>query len=159
MKISNSLKLVACIIISESAGIIGSLFTTPSIDGWYEGIIKPSFNPPNWVFGPVWTTLFALMGCSLYLVWKKGFERKDVRIAVGIFAVQLILNTLWSIIFFGIHNIALALIEIVILWLAIFATIISFAKISRLAAWLLVPYIAWVSFAMYLNYTLWILNQ
>ncbi len=169
MKINNTFKLIIAIVVSELAGIIGSVFTTPSITGWYAGIVKPALNPPAWVFGPVWTTLFALMGIAAFLVWKKGLDRRDVnphtkdfgvgvKIALGIFIGQLVLNTLWSIIFFGLHSPGGALIEIVFLWLAILATIIAFAKISKPAAWLLVPYILWVSFAMYLNYSIWALN-
>ncbi len=134
------------------------MFTAPFIAGWYAGLVKPAMNPPAWVFGPVWTMLFLLMGISAYLVWKKGLDRKDVKIALAIFLGQLVLNTLWSIIFFGLHSLGGALIEIVVLWLAILATIIVFAKIFRPAAWLLAPYIFWVSFAMYLNYSIWILN-
>ncbi len=158
MKIPNFLKLIISIVVSELAGIIGSVFTTPSIAGWYAGIIKPSFNPPAWIFGPVWTTLFLLMGIAAFLIWKKGLDRKDARIALGIFIGQLVLNTLWSILFFGFHSPGGAFIEIIFLWLAIIATIIAFAKISRSAAWLLAPYILWVSFAMYLNYAIWTLN-
>lgn len=158
MKIPRFLKLAIAIIVSELAGIIGSVFTAPSITGWYAGIVKPTFNPPSWLFGPVWITLFALMGIAAFLVWEKGLERRDVKIALGIFIGQLILNTLWSIIFFGLHSPGGAFIEIIFLWLAIVATIISFAKISKPAAWLLVPYILWVSFAMFLNYTIWTLN-
>ena len=158
MKISNFLKLIIAIVFCELAGIIGSVFTTPSIEGWYAGIIKPSLNPPAWVFGPVWTTLFALMGIAAFLIWKKGLDHRDVRIALGIFIVQLVLNTFWSIIFFGLHSLGGAFIEIIFLWLAILATIIVFAKISKPAAWLLVPYILWVSFAAYLNYAIWTLN-
>jgi len=158
MKINNTLKLIIAIVVSELVGIIGSVFTTPSITGWYAGIVKPALNPPAWVFGPVWTTLFALMGIAAFLVWKKGLDRRDVKIALGIFLGQLILNTLWSIIFFGLHSPGGALIEIVFLWLAILATIIVFAKISNPVAWLLVPYILWVSFAGYLNYSIWQLN-
>lgn len=158
MKINNTLKLIIAIIVSELAGIIGSVFTTPSIAGWYEGIVKPNLNPPAWVFGPVWTTLFALMGISAFLIWKKGLDRKDVKMALGIFLGQLVLNTIWSIIFFGLHSSGGALIEIVFLWLAILATIILFYKISRPSAWLLLPYILWVSFAGYLNYSIWQLN-
>lgn len=156
---SNTLKLIIAIVVSELAGIIGSVFTTPSIAGWYAGIVKPALNPPAWVFGPVWTTLFALMGIAAFLVWKKGLDRRDVKIALGIFFGQLVLNTLWSIIFFGLHSPGGALIEIVFLWLAILATIIAFAKISKPAAWLLVPYILWVSFAGYLNFSTWQLNS
>jgi len=158
MRLNNFTKIVVTIGIAELAGIIGSVFTTPSITGWYAGIIKPALNPPAWIFGPVWTTLFALMGIAAFLVWKKGLERRDVKIALGIFAGQLVLNTLWSIIFFGLHSPGGALVEIVFLWLAILATIIAFYKISRPAAWLLIPYIAWVSFAAYLNFTIWMLN-
>jgi translocator protein len=158
MKINNTFKLIIAIVVSELAGIIGSVFTTPSIAGWYAGIVKPALNPPAWVFGPVWTTLFVLMGISAFLIWRKGLDRKDVKIALGIFLGQLVLNTLWSIIFFGLHSPGGAFIEIIFLWLAILATIIAFAKISKPAMWLLLPYILWVSFAGYLNYSIWMLN-
>ena len=158
MKIHNTFKLILSIVISELAGIIGSIFTIPSIDGWYESLVNPPLNPPVWVFGPVWTTLFALMGIAAFLIWKKGLDRRDVKIALGIFLSQLVLNTLWSIIFFGLHSPGGALIEIVFLWFAILVTIITFAKISKPAAWLLMPYILWVSFALYLNYTILVLN-
>lgn len=158
MKLNNTLKLAIAIGVSELAGIVGSVFTAPSIAGWYAGIVKPALNPPAWVFGPVWTTLFALMGIAAFLVWKKGLERKEVKIALGIFAGQLILNTLWSIIFFGFQSPGGALVEIFFLWLAILITIIKFAAISKPAAWLLAPYIAWVSFAAYLNFAIWTLN-
>jgi tryptophan-rich sensory protein len=158
MKISNISKLIIAIVVSEFAGIIGSVFTASSIPGWYAGIMKPDLNPPAWVFGPVWTTLFALMGIAAFLVWKKGLDRRDVKIALGIFMGQLVLNTLWSIIFFGFKSPGVAFVEIIFLWLAILATIIAFAKISKPAAWLLVPYILWVSFAAYLNYSIYALN-
>ncbi len=155
---NNTFKLITAIIVSELAGIIGSLFTTSSIRGWYTTLNRPELSPPNWVFGPVWTTLFALMGIAAFLVWKKGLDRKDVRIALTIFIAQLILNTLWSIIFFGLQSPEAAFIEIIILWFAILATMIAFVKISKPAFWLLVPYLLWVSFASYLNYSFWILN-
>ncbi len=158
MQISNTAKLVIAIVGSELAGIIGSVFTAPAIAGWYTTIVKPELNPPAWVFGPVWTTLFALMGVAAFLVWKQGLERRDVRIALGIFVGQLALNTLWSILFFGLQSPGAAFIEIVILWFAILATIVAFARISRPAGWLLVPYILWVSFASYLNFSIWMLN-
>ena len=158
MKIHNTLKLVSAIGISELAGIIGSVFTMPSVTSWYAEIAKPVINPPAWVFGPVWTTLFALMGVAAFLVWRKGLKRRDVKIALSIFIGQLIFNTLWSIIFFGLHSPGGALVEIVFLWFAIAATIIAFAKVSKPAAWILAPYILWVSFAAYLNYSIWILN-
>lgn len=158
MQLRNIAQLIAAILIAESAGMIGSFFTAPAIEGWYASIIKPTLNPPAWVFGPVWTTLFALMGIAAFLVWKKGLHRGDVKIALGIFLLQLALNTLWSIIFFGLQSPGGALVEIVFLWLAIAATIIAFARISKPAAWLLVPYILWVSFAIYLNSSIWILH-
>lgn len=159
MRLNDFVKLLFAIAVSELAGIIGAVFTSQSIPIWYSGLLKPDLNPPAWIFGPVWTSLFALMGVAAFLVWKKGLDRKDVKIALGIFTAQLVLNTLWSIIFFGLRNPGGALIEIVVLWLAIFATMITFAKISKPAAWLLLPYILWVSFAMYLNFTIWSLNS
>ncbi len=163
MKISNLFKLIIAIVISELAGIVGSVFTTPSIDGWYSGIVKPALNPPSWVFGPVWVTLFALMGIAAFLVWSAysgatDDRKKGIKTALTIFGIQLILNTIWSIIFFGFHSPFGAFIEIIFLWLAIVATIVAFARISKPAAWLLGPYIIWVSFAIYLNYSIWILN-
>jgi tryptophan-rich sensory protein len=154
----NSYKLIIAILGSEFAGILGSFFTTPSITGWYQTLNKPEIAPPNWVFGPVWTTLFALMGIAAFLIWKRGWNRRDVKIALGIFIGQLALNTLWSILFFGVHSPGSAFIEIIFLWLAILATMIAFSKISKAAAWLLLPYIMWVSFAGYLNYLIWSLN-
>ncbi len=166
MKLNNTAKLIIAIVVSELAGVIGAVFTTPSIPTWYAGLARPLFSPPNWIFGPVWTTLFALMGISFFLIWKDysliRANRRVVQIwkwGVSFFILQLILNTLWSIIFFGLHNPGGAFAEIIILWLAILATIIAFAKISRIAAWLLVPYILWVSFAGYLNYAIWMLNK
>ena len=158
MNLRDWLKLVIAIVGAELAGIIGAVFTTPAIPTWYAGLIKPELAPPNWIFGPVWTTLFALMGIAAFIIWRKGIDRKDVKIALGIFLGQLVLNTLWSVIFFGFQNPGGAFIEIIFLWLAILATIIAFAKISRVAAWLLVPYIVWVTFAGVLNYFIWILN-
>lgn len=155
MSINNAFKLALSIIVSELAGIAGSFFTASAIPTWYAGIAKPAFAPPNWIFAPVWTTLFALMGVASFLIWKRGFEKKNVKIALGIFLGQLILNVFWSIIFFGLRNPGAAFAELLILWIAILATIISFYKISRPAAWLLLPYIVWVSFAGCLNYSIW----
>ena len=140
------------------AGIVGSVFTTSSIPTWYANLARPELSPPNWIFGPVWTMLFALMGIAAFLVWQKGQNRRDIKIALGVFIVQLILNTLWSIIFFGMQNPGAAFIEIIILWLAILVAVVAFAKVSKVAAWLLVPYVLWVTFAGYLNYFIWILN-
>lgn len=158
MKLNDPLKLIIAIAVSELAGIVGSVFTTPSITGWYANLVKPQLAPPNWIFGPVWTTLFVLMGIAAFLVWRKGLNRRDVKIALGIFIGQLVLNTLWSVIFFGLHSPGGAFIEIIFLWLAILATIIAFARVFKPAAWLLAPYILWVSFAAYLNFMIWTLN-
>lgn len=153
--------LIVFIALAELAGVIGSVFTTPSIPTWYASLIKPSFQPPAWVFGPVWTTLFALMVIAAYLVYMKGGEKlwtKQKKVALALFSGQLILNILWSVIFFGWNNPGLAFVEIIALWLAILATIIAFAKVSKPAAWLLVPYILWVSFASVLNFAIFWLN-
>lgn len=164
MRIHDSFKLVLSIAVPLSAGAIGSVFTMPSIPTWYAGIVKPALNPPAWVFGPVWTTLFVLMGIAAFLVWSSyekasKDKKKRIKIALALFGFQLILNALWSIIFFSLRSPGGALVEVVFLWLAILATIIAFAKISRPAAWLLAPYILWVSFAMYLNFSIWMLNR
>ncbi|MBN2517805.1 MAG: tryptophan-rich sensory protein [Candidatus Altiarchaeota archaeon] len=158
MKLNKAGKLIVAILVSEMAGIIGSVFTTPAIPTWYATLEKPFFNPPSWVFAPVWTTLFVLMGIAAYLVWEKGFEKKEVRKALSIFGVQLVLNTMWSILFFGAQSPLLAFIEIIILWFAILLTIVKFWRISKNAGLLLIPYIAWVSFASVLNLSIWLLN-
>lgn len=152
-------RLFLCIAICLGAGFISSIFTTPSIPSWYAGLNKPSFTPPNWIFGPVWTTLYALMGISLFLIWRKGFSDHRVKIAIVIFFVQLILNMLWSFMFFGLHSPFAGLMNIFLLWLAIVSTILLFIPLSKAAAVLLIPYILWVSFAAVLNYFLWHLNR
>ncbi len=152
------IKILISILICQLAGVIGSFFTTPSIPGWYAGIEKPSFSPPNWVFGPVWITLFILMGISLYLIWSQGLENKKVKAALSIFGIQLILNTLWSFLFFGLHSPFYAFIGIIILWLLILLTVVKFYEIHRKAGLLLLPYIFWVSFAAILNFFIWRLN-
>lgn len=136
---------------------LGSLATFSQIPTWYATIAKPAWNPPSWLFGPVWTVLYLLMAISLYLLWTS--KNKDKARAIDFFYIQLILNILWSWIFFGWHQIGLALVEIILLWVFIFATIISSYKVSRIGSWLLIPYILWVSFAGYLNYTIWMLNK
>ncbi|MGD0576993.1 MAG: TspO/MBR family protein [Candidatus Staskawiczbacteria bacterium] len=180
MKPNNLFKLLASIIICGLAGVIGSVFTTPGINGWYRNLNKPSFNPPNWIFGPVWTIIFVLMGISLYLVWikkfvvknkinkdKKSWNSLSQKLYSGswqkaniilIFAVQLILNILWSIIFFGMHAPGVAFFELLMLWFAIIFTMVNFYRVSKTAAWLLLPYILWVSFAAILNFSIFILN-
>lgn len=155
----NIFKLIFSVAVCELAGFIGSLFTMPAImSGWYAGLAKPELAPPNWIFAPVWTVLFALMGVAVFLVWKKGLGNKGVKTALIIFDTQLVLNVIWSVIFFGLKSPGWAFVEIVFLWLAILAAIIAFARVSRPAAWLLVPYIIWVTFAGYLNYSIWQLN-
>ncbi len=151
-------KLIAAIIICQIAAVIGSVFTAPSIPTWYASIQKPDFTPPNWVFAPVWTTLFLLMGISLYLIWDRGPEKKDVKLAISVFGIQLVLNVMWSVLFFGLQNPFFAFIEIIFLWIAILVNIILFYRISRKAGLLLVPYILWVSVAALLNYSIWVLN-
>jgi tryptophan-rich sensory protein len=154
-----ALGILVFVIVCELAGVIGSVFTTPSIPGWYAGLAKPPFNPPNWVFGPVWTTLYAMMGLAAYLVYEKGPRRSEVRKALAVFAGQLLLNALWSIVFFGAHMILGAAVVIVLLWVMILASIWLFSKISKTAAYLLIPYILWVSFATILNISLYSLNR
>jgi len=153
------LKLGVSIVVCQLAGFVDSLFTTPSIPTWYATINKPSFTPPNSIFGPVWTSLFLLMGVSAYLIWRKGITVENVKIALYIFIAQLVLNVLWSILFFGLHSPFYAFIEIIILWLVILATFVSFIKISKPAGILLLPYLIWVAFAAILNYNLWKLNS
>jgi tryptophan-rich sensory protein len=152
-----ALKILVFILVCELAGVIGSVFTASSIPGWYAELAKPPFNPPNWVFAPVWTILYAMMGLAAYLVYEKGPRRSDVRKALTVFTGQLLLNALWSIVFFGAHMILGAAIVIVLLWVMIVATIWRFSRISKAAAYLLVPYILWVSFATVLNISLWVL--
>ena len=139
------------------AGVSG-LWTANAVPGWYRTLARPAIAPPNWVFGPVWTLLFALMGIAAFLVWRAGWKRRDVKIALAIFLGQLALNVLWSVLFFGLHSPKAAFLELVVLWLAILATIGAFAKISKPAAILLLPYILWVSFAGALNVAFWMLN-
>lgn len=156
-KIKNWPLLIIAILVSEGAGILGSFFTIPSIPTWYATLNKPSFSPPNYVFGPIWTTLFALMGISLYLVLVS--KAKSKQYAVKLFFVQLGLNVLWSIIFFGLKSPGVAFIEIIILWVAILYTIKAFRKISKISSYLLYPYFGWVSIALVLNFSIWILNS
>ncbi len=149
-------QLILSIGLCLGAGVLGSFFTVSSIPTWYATLNKPVFSPPNWVFGPAWTILYILMGISLYLVWTSRFKLKQN--AFNLFFVQLGLNVLWSIFFFGMKNPILALVDIVALWLAIFLTIKSFYRINRSAGNLLIPYLLWVSFAAVLNLAIVMLN-
>jgi benzodiazapine receptor len=146
-------KLIVSILITNAAGLIGSIFTQTGPGSWYTQIAKPSWNPPNYVFGPVWTTLFILMGISLYFLWEKTHKK-----ALTFFGIQLILNILWSVFFFGLENPLLAFIEIIILWIAILLTIIYAYRAYKPSAYLLIPYILWVSFAAVLNFAIYLLN-
>lgn len=154
----NFSKLLVSIVLCIAAGVIGSIFTASSIESWYTLLEKPAFNPPAWVFSPVWTILFILMGISLYLVWNKGLQYPGVKSGMFIFGIQLLLNLLWSLLFFRLRSPYYAFIEIILLWFAILLTILQFRKISKTASYLLIPYILWVSFASVLNYYIWILN-
>jgi benzodiazapine receptor len=151
-------KGIGAVAICEGAGVLGSLFTTPRIGTWYQTLTLPSFAPPSWVFGPVWITLYFLMGLSLFLVLRQGQSGVPIQGAVLIFAVQLFLNVLWSFLFFGLESPLLGLVEIIILWAFILLTIWQFYRISRPAAYLLIPYIVWVTIAAALNYAIWSLN-
>ncbi len=174
-------KLIISIVVSECAGIIGAIFTTSSIAGWYAGLAKPALNPPAWVFGPVWTILFALIGIALFLVWKndwkvvhhlfaekrKAWNKLSQRLWMGdlqkvniitLFWMQLVLNILWSVLFFGLHLPGAAFFEIMALWFSILYVAVNFWRVSKTAAWLLAPYLVWVGFAAYLNLAIWMLN-
>jgi tryptophan-rich sensory protein len=152
------MKLFISILIPLLVGGVAGFFTSSGVEGWYAAANKPWFNPPNWIFAPVWTTLYILMGVALYLVWKSDAVQAVKQTAVTLFAVQLTLNFFWSLIFFKLQQPGWALAEIIAMWLMILLTIFAFGKISSTAAWLLVPYICWVSFASVLNYSIWKLN-
>lgn len=151
-------KLIASILIVFFGAALGSAATSTELTTWYASLTKPAWNPPNWLFGPVWTTLYVLMGIALFLVWREGLDRRDVRYAILIFAVQLGLNIAWSVVFFGLNSILGGLVVIFILWLAIWANIVAFYIISKPAGLILIPYLIWVSIASYLNYTIYLLN-
>jgi len=157
--VNKIIRLIASIAICELVGIISVPFTIASIPTWYVTLNKPSFSPPNWIFGPVWTILYLMMGVSLYLVWMKGLKNKKVRVALRFFAIQLLLNFLWSVLFFGAHSPLLALIDISLLLYTIIIVIAKFNKISKPASYLLLPYLFWVSFATLLNFFIFILNR
>lgn len=156
MKLNNSHKLFLSILLPFFVGAVGSFFTTPSVTTWYVTLVKPFFQPPSWLFGPVWTILYVLMGISFWFIWKSRSSEKNR--AIKWFFIQLLLNGIWSPIFFGAHEIDSALAIIVLMWMSILLTILLFKKISKPAAWLLVPYLAWVGFATVLNFAIWRLN-
>lgn len=156
---SNIVKGIVAIAIPLLVGGASGFFTITGVDSWYQTINKPSWNPPNWVFGPVWTTLYIMMGIALFLVWKEDTSEELKKIAIALFSVQLILNFFWSFIFFNQQQPGWALVEIIAMWFFILLTIFAFAQVNKTAAWLLVPYISWVSFATILNYSIWQLNR
>jgi len=152
-------KLIISVLIPLAVGFVGSFFTSDAIGNWYAGLEKPSFNPPSWLFAPAWTILYILIGISFYIVWKEGLEDlKNKNIVIGVYSVQLFLNLLWSILFFGLRNPLWALIEIIVLWFVILLNIVVFYRVRKEAGILLVPYLLWVSFASILNYYIFILN-
>ena len=160
----NYKRLIISLALPQLAGLVGSFFTSSAISSWYVTLQKPSFNPPNWLFGPAWILLYILMGISIYLVWSsyaKDSERQSrnkTRSALIIFWIHLIFNASWSIVFFGFKNPGLALVNIIIIWLLIIILMIKFWKINKWATYLLIPYLLWVSFASMLNYSIWQLN-
>lgn len=153
------IKFLTSIVVCELVGLVSVPFTIASIPTWYATLNKPPFSPPNWIFSPVWTTLYFMMGISIFLIWNKGFKNKKVKTAVLFFTVQLFFNFLWSLFFFGIHSPVLAFVDIVLLWLAIVITIGKFHSLSKPASYLLLPYLLWVSFATLLNFSIVILNR
>lgn len=152
------LPFIVCIFVPLFIGFLGSMLTLDSVKTWYTTLNKPSFNPPNQVFGPVWTVLYILMGISFYLVWKKRKTAMGYLWAVGIYFLQLLLNLMWSYLFFYQHQIGFALIEIGLLLLTIIVNAFLFFRIDKTAGWLFLPYILWVSFASYLTYSISLLN-
>jgi len=146
--------VLACVIL----GSIGSVVTLTAPGSWYSLLAKPAFQPPGWIFGPVWTLLFVLMGIGLYLVWEQGTDKPEVRVALAVFGIQFVFNILWSFLFFGLRSPLLGLIDVIILWWMILATIVTFCRVRKGAAYFLIPYIGWVSFATVLNAAIYIMN-
>ena len=151
-------KLVISIIICQIVGLMGSFFTMPAIDSWYQTINKPIFTPPNWVFAPVWVVMFLLMGVALFFIWDKESKNGEKKAAIVVFVFQFILNILWSFIFFTLKSPIGAFVEIMALWIMVLFTIITFSKVSKTAGYLLLPYIIWVSFAAFLNFIIILIN-
>ena len=153
------LALIAAIVGCNLAGGLGSLFTAPAIPTWYATLNKPFFNPPSWIFAPVWTLLFTLMGISLFLIINQPLRNQEFRLAIKLFLAQLVLNVLWSVIFFGNQNPGLAFAEIILLIILVMLTIVQFYPLSKKASYLLLPYFVWILFASILSYTIWQLNS
>jgi translocator protein len=157
MDSKNIIKLCVALILPLAVGSIAGIFTAQAIPEWYASLNRPSFNPPNGIFGPVWTSLYLLMGMSLYIIWKQSADKKR-KTAMIIFFIQLLLNFCWTFLFFYFKEIGLALIEIIVMWIAILLMFISFYKVKPVAAYMNIPYILWVSFATILNAAYYILN-
>lgn len=155
---NNWISWVLLVAICFGAAAIGSLFTASSVSTWYSGLLKPAGTPPSWVFGPVWSILYLLMATAAWLVWRQRAV-EDVRLALGLFFGQLVLNAAWSFVFFGLRRPGAALVEILVLLAAIVLTTTRFGMVSRLAFWLMAPYVAWVAYATYLNFGIWNLNR
>ena len=159
MEKGDLIRLILSIIICQMAGVIGSIFTASSVTSWYPTLVKPPFTPPGFYIGLIWIVLFGIMGISLFLFWRDSSGGQATRSALYFFAAQLIFNILWSAAFFGTRSPINGLFVIAILWVLILITIIKFMPLNRTAALLLIPYIIWVSFAAYLNYSIWSLNS
>lgn len=158
--LSRTFKIIVMIVTCVVVGTISALLTQESVDTWYPTLVKPSFNPPNWLFAPVWSTLYVIMGIAAGLVWHEMDRQKElVKKGLIYFAIQLALNALWSFLFFGLHNPLLALIEIALLWLMIYETFVQFNKVNKIAGYLFIPYLMWVTFALALNASIWWLNR
>jgi benzodiazapine receptor len=158
MDVKDVLKVIASIVVCQLAGMIGAVATSASVQTWYVTLNKPFFTPPNWLFAPVWLTLYTLMGLSLFLVWRLGVQNRPTKVALAIFGVQLLLNAFWSIAFFGFRSPLAGLSVILMLWITIAATIVKFLPLSKPAGLLLIPYILWVSIAAALNFAIVLLN-
>ena len=159
IKIKDIGKLVISVITCLAAGAIGSIFTRQAIPTWYATLEKPAFTPPSWLFAPVWTLLYILMGVAAFLAWRKGLQNRQVRIALIAFLIQLVFNALWSVVFFGLESPLYGLIVISVLWVTILFTALKFYRISLAASVLMWPYLLWVTFAVVLNESIWLLNR
>lgn len=158
MQIKHILQIIAFVAICQAAGIVGALFTVDAIPSWYNTLNQPSFRPPNWIFGPMWTTLYVLMGVAAWKIWRKRKENIHANFAVKLFFIHLFFNAIWSIIFFGYHQIGIALIDIIIVFGMIIWLMAKFWKIDHLATYLLIPYLIWVGFAIALNAAIFMIN-
>ena len=159
MRTGEVVKLVVSLAAPLAAGMVSALAGSAAASGWYDSLRKPVFTPPAWLFGPAWTALYLLMGVAAFLVWRTGFDSPGVKLALAVFLIQLILNALWSVFFFGLRSPLAGLVDIAALWLAIVATIVLFFRVSTVAGFMLLPYIGWVTFAAILNAAILVLNR